>query len=61
MAIWYVLWPFGIFYGNVVILWQFGIIFPVFGTLCQDKSGSPGDYRQREICSVLFAPNKCWM
>jgi hypothetical protein len=44
MAIWYILWQFGIFYGNLVyfmaiwyILWQFGIfmaiwyIFSIFG------------------------------
>jgi hypothetical protein len=58
MAIWYILWPFGIFYGHLVyfmaiwyILWSFGIfyghlviwyIFPPFGILCQEKSGNPG-------------------
>jgi hypothetical protein len=25
MAIWYNLWPFGIIYGRLVMLWQFGI------------------------------------
>jgi hypothetical protein len=38
----------GIFYGlleyptdNWYILWQLGNIFPCFGILCQEKSGSP--------------------
>jgi hypothetical protein len=54
MAIWYILWPFGIFYGHLVyfmavwyILWPFGIFyghlvyFPHFGLLYQEKSGNP--------------------
>jgi hypothetical protein len=32
--IWYLLWPLG----NVVVIWY---IFPRFGILCQDESGSP--------------------
>jgi hypothetical protein len=35
-AIWYILWPFGIFYSH---LWY---IFPYFGMLHQEKSGNPG-------------------
>jgi hypothetical protein len=34
MAIWYILWPFG----NLVAIWH---IFPRFGMLCREKSGSP--------------------
>jgi hypothetical protein len=35
MAIWYILWPFGIFYGkliycNLVVLWQFGKFYGHF-------------------------------
>jgi hypothetical protein len=55
VAIWYILWPFGIVCGHLVyfvsilsILLPFGIfygylvdIFPRFGTLHQEKSGSP--------------------
>jgi hypothetical protein len=26
-AIWYILWPFGIFYGHLVFLWPFGIFY----------------------------------
>jgi hypothetical protein len=50
-----ILWPFGIFYEHLVhiltiwyILWSFGVFlaiwntFPVFGILCQEKSGNPG-------------------
>jgi hypothetical protein len=33
-AIWYILWLFGI---GVI----FGVFFPSFGTLCQEKSGNP--------------------
>jgi hypothetical protein len=47
---WYILWPLGIFYRNLVyicILWPFGIlndylvIFPRFGILYKAKSGNP--------------------
>jgi hypothetical protein len=34
-AIWYMQWAFG----NFVSIWY---IFPRFGILCQEKSGSPG-------------------
>jgi hypothetical protein len=34
-AIWYTSWSFG----NVAIFWY---IFHHFGTLCQEKSGNPG-------------------
>jgi hypothetical protein len=33
-VIWYILWPFV----NVEVIWY---IFPVFGTLCLEKSGNP--------------------
>jgi hypothetical protein len=36
-AICYILWSFG----NFVVIWY---IFPRFGTLCQEKSGSPGSH-----------------
>jgi hypothetical protein len=29
MAIWNILLPFGIFYGNLVLKWQFGLFSPV--------------------------------
>jgi hypothetical protein len=54
MAIWYILWPFGIFYGHLLyfmaiwyILWPFGIFCdrlihsPRFGMLYHEKSGNP--------------------
>jgi hypothetical protein len=48
MAIWYILWPFGIYcYGHLVYFvaiwytsWLFGI-FSCFGMLHQEKSGNP--------------------
>jgi hypothetical protein len=46
VAIWYMLWPFGICCGHLVyvvaiwyILWY---IFPRFGMLYKEKSGNPG-------------------
>jgi hypothetical protein len=44
---WHILWSFGIFYGHFgifyghlyLVIWY---IFPRFGILCQEKSGSPG-------------------
>jgi hypothetical protein len=52
VAIWHILWPFGIFCGHLEyitlvlwdILWPFGIFygsFPSFGILYQEKSGKP--------------------
>jgi hypothetical protein len=35
MAIWYILWPFGIFYGYLVYFSRFGMLY-------QEKSGNPG-------------------
>jgi hypothetical protein len=35
MAIWDILWPFGIFYGHLVHFFGFGIMY-------QEKSGNPG-------------------
>jgi hypothetical protein len=42
MVIWNILRSFGIFYGNLVMLWlHIWHIFPCFGILCQEKSGNP--------------------
>jgi hypothetical protein len=40
-GIWNILRSFGVFYGRMVILWQFGIIFPRFGILFSKQSGNP--------------------
>jgi hypothetical protein len=40
MAIWSILLPFRIFYGNYVVFWN---IFSRFGLLCQEKSGNPDE------------------
>jgi hypothetical protein len=37
-AIWYILWPFGVFYGFLVYLYCFGMLY-------QDKSGNPANKR----------------
>jgi hypothetical protein len=42
MAIWYILWPFGIFYGHLVILVFYWYIFSRFGILFHEVSGNPG-------------------
>jgi hypothetical protein len=46
---WYILWPFGLFYGHILyILWTIRILYAYlvylyrFGMLCQEKSGNPG-------------------
>jgi hypothetical protein len=36
---WYILWPFGLFYGNLVLL---VVIWYIFCMLLQEKSGNPG-------------------
>jgi hypothetical protein len=35
MAIWYILWPFGMSYGYLVYFSRFGMLY-------QEKSGNPG-------------------
>jgi hypothetical protein len=40
MAIWYILWPFDIFYGYLLD------IFLCFGMFYQEKSGNPGSRHQ---------------
>jgi hypothetical protein len=35
-------WPFGIFWGHLVYFMDIWYIFPDFGMLYQEKSGSPG-------------------
>jgi hypothetical protein len=63
MTIW------NIFYGHLVIKWQFGVfsptfgifsptfgIFsPAFGTVCQEKSGIPGRYNTKRLYRHFFA------
>jgi hypothetical protein len=41
MAIWYILWPFGIFYGHLVYFMAIWYIFSRFGMLHLEKSGNP--------------------
>jgi hypothetical protein len=42
MAIWYILWQFGIFDGYLVYFVKIWYIFSRFGMLYQEKSGNPG-------------------
>jgi hypothetical protein len=49
MAIWYILWPFGIFCG----IWY---IFPRFGMFRQEKSGNPGHKQHAEIVVKSGSP-----
>jgi hypothetical protein len=52
MAIWYVLRPFGIFYGHLVYLLVIWYIFPLFGCMLhQEKSGNPSS---RSILTSSF-------
>jgi hypothetical protein len=70
-AIWYIIRPFGIYYGHLVyftaiwyILWPFGIcnmrVFcispPRFGILRQEKSGSPGCQRRLKLHVLSIQP-----
>jgi hypothetical protein len=41
MAIWYISWPFGTFYGRLLYLVVILYIFPRFGMLCQEKIWQP--------------------
>jgi hypothetical protein len=52
---WCTLWPFGIYYGHLVIFVLIWFIFPCFGILCKEKSGNPGHHApgQEIIVSVL--------
>jgi hypothetical protein len=42
VAIWYILWPFGIFCGYLVYFVAIWYILRSFGMLCEEKSGSSG-------------------
>jgi hypothetical protein len=43
MAVWDILWQFGVFYGHLVIyVMVISYIFPHFGALYQEKSGNSG-------------------
>jgi hypothetical protein len=52
MAIWYILWPFGIFCVHFVYFMVIWYIFPRFGTLYQEKSGNPA-----WSCSINSCPH----
>jgi hypothetical protein len=39
---WYIVCPFGIFYGDLVLFVEIWYISPRFGILCQEKYGNPG-------------------
>jgi hypothetical protein len=56
MPIWNTLRPFGIFYGHLVIWWQFGTFFHVLVyVLWQDESGNPdSDVARREGVGNLY-------
>jgi hypothetical protein len=58
MAIWHILWPFGIFYGHLAYFMAIWYIFPCFGMLYQEKSGNPGQlgvylHKQRFSCRSM--------
>jgi hypothetical protein len=53
MAIWYILWPFGIFSGHLVYFMAIWYIFPRFGTMYQEKSGNLGFVQKIVLGSVL--------
>jgi hypothetical protein len=50
-AIWYIVPPFGIFYGRWVYSLVIWYIFPRFGMLYQDKSGSLDQLRAEETAT----------
>jgi hypothetical protein len=53
MVIWNILQSFGIFYGNVVVIWY---IFPRFGILCQEKSDKVASQMQILGVAVIISP-----
>jgi hypothetical protein len=52
MAIWNILWPFGIIYGRLVQFVDICYIFPVLVCLEQEKSGNP-DYGVQQLEFLL--------
>jgi hypothetical protein len=54
MAIWYILWPFGIFYGRLVIcgIWY---VFSRFGIVRKEKSGNLGGIEAHNLSLVCAA------
>jgi hypothetical protein len=58
MAVWNILWQFGIFYASLVYFVVIWLIFH-FGILYQEKSGNPGMYHQESAppkCSIFLSP-----
>jgi hypothetical protein len=54
MFIWNILRPFGTFYGHFVMHWYCGIFAPVFGILCQEKSGNPAFVPKQDTRKVGY-------
>jgi hypothetical protein len=54
MAIWYILRPFGIFWGHLVYFEAIWYIFPRFGMLYPEKSGNPGGNCRCETLAGIF-------
>jgi hypothetical protein len=55
MAIWYILQPYGIFYGHLVYLLVIWYIFYRFGMLWQEKSGYP-EINCHKVQSMYIIP-----
>jgi hypothetical protein len=58
MAIWNILWTFGIIHGYLVLFVVFCYIFPNLVCLDQDKSGNPGWRSWADKFFILFAAKK---
>jgi hypothetical protein len=58
-AIWYVLLPFGTYLKSLGIFCGRSVYFTDFGMLTQDKSGNPGDKRQKIVPAFLPTNNNC--
>jgi hypothetical protein len=58
MVIWYILWPFGIFYGHLVYFMAIGVLyghlvfFHRFGMVYQEVSGNP------DLVTLFFGRRK---
>jgi hypothetical protein len=56
LAVWYMFWQFGIYFGSLVYVLAIWYIFgnslkyPHFGILCQEKSGNPGLHPSFSVC-----------
>jgi hypothetical protein len=53
VGIWYILWKFGVFCGNLVYFEVIWYLYPRFGIFHHKKSGSPASHRSNFLLAFV--------